>query len=87
MAGRREEVHEEKQRRALRDLERAEEQSVPLGASHVKRSADRARDHFLGADNDDDDQIEVWGKRIGRILSLIFVIGLVVYLFQTYFQG
>ncbi|MBZ0215243.1 MAG: hypothetical protein K8F25_01705 [Fimbriimonadaceae bacterium] len=84
MAGRREDVHSEKQRQARRDLERVEEQSVPIGASHVRRSADRARDHFLGTDGDPDDKIEIWGKRIGRILSLVGLIVLAIYLFRTY---
>ncbi len=84
MAGRREEIHDETQRRALRDIERLDEQSEVIGTSQFRRSANRARDHFMGADNVPDEKIEIWGKRIGRVLSLIFVVALVIYLVQTY---
>ena len=30
------------------------------------------------------DKIEVWGRRIGRTISYILLIVLVIYLFQTY---
>jgi hypothetical protein len=30
------------------------------------------------------DRIEVWGRRIGRAISYILLIVLVIYLFQTY---
>ena len=39
--------------------------------------------------NDDDrpdkpDKIEIWGRRLGRTLSYILLIVLVIYLFATY---
>ena len=33
-----------------------------------------------------EDPIELWGRRIGRALSLIAVIGLAIYLFVTYLR-
>ncbi len=36
------------------------------------------------ADKNEDDQIEVWGTRIGRGAGLVFAIGLVIYLVVTY---
>jgi hypothetical protein len=75
---------EERRREALRDLERVGEQGEVLGTSQMRRSAERARDHFLGADADREDPIEVWGRRIGRILSLAFLLFLVFYLARTY---
>jgi hypothetical protein len=42
----------------------------------------RASDHFGGKDADPDDRIEVWGRRIGRSLSLIGVIVLAFMLGQ-----
>lgn len=81
----RREDHERRRREdALRDIERAGEQSETIGSSALKRSADRARDHFAGADADPADRIEVWGRRIGRTLGLIFFVALAYYLFVTY---
>lgn len=37
-------------------------------------SAGRAADHFAGADAPEGDRIELWGRRIGRSLSLLGVI-------------
>jgi hypothetical protein len=34
-----------------------------------------------------DDKIEILGKRIARILSVILAIGLVIYLWRTYLSG
>ena len=85
MNQRREDIDQQRQRRALRDIERVDEQSEVIGTSQVKRSSDRARDHFMGADGDPEDRVEIWGKRIGRMLSLAFLIGLVVYLMNAYF--
>ena len=48
--------------------------------------AGRAGSHFAGADDPADDRIEIWGKRIGRALSLIGVVGLSIYLYLTYFR-
>jgi hypothetical protein len=84
MADGRKEKQDEQQRRALRDLERATEQSETVGTSQFSRSALRARDHFLGNAEAGDDPMELWGKRIGRLLGLTFVVGLVVYLLLTY---
>ncbi len=71
---------------AHRVLERIERESESVGASSLARTADKARDHFMGKDQDADDPIEVWGTRIGRSLSLIVFIGLAIYLYNTYFS-
>lgn len=44
----------------------------------------RATKHFGGDDDASDDAIEIWGKRIGRSLSLIGVFVLGIYLYLTY---
>lgn len=67
-----------------RILEGVTRDSETVGASSARRVAERTRGHFLGADADDTDRVEVWGRRIGRILSLCFLIGLVWYLAVTY---
>ena len=61
-----------------RILDRVAVDSESLGGSSLARSANRARDHFAGADGED--EIEVWGKRIGRGASLIALVFLVVWL-------
>ena len=40
----------------------------------------RAADHFAGRDAPEGDRIELWGRRIGRGLSLIGVIVLALWL-------
>jgi hypothetical protein len=55
-------------------------------AQSALANAHRAGEHFAGRDRDDppDDAIELWGRRIGRGLSLLGVIVLAIYLFVTY---
>ncbi len=58
---------------ARRNLDRMHEQSEKLltGARH-------------GVDDDDNDPIEILGKRIARVLGIIIGAGLLVYLIATY---
>ena len=37
--------------------------------------------------NEPDDKIEILGKRIARVLSMIIMIGLILYLWRTYLSG
>lgn len=85
MAGRPAQDSDRRREQALRDLDRVQEQSETIGSSALKRSAERARDHVMGADADPDDRIEVWGRRIGRSAGLLFALALVYYLLVTYF--
>jgi len=80
----REERDAERRRAALRDLERAGDESELVFSSAVKRAAERARDHFTAADAEGKDWTEVWGRRIGRALSLLAVLALAYYLAVTY---
>ena len=66
--------------RALRDLARLESESEVLGTSAMRRAAEAE----IGQAGETEDWAEVWGKRIGRILSIIGVIVLAIYLFATY---
>ena len=70
---------DERQEESRRILERVAVDSESLWASSLARSANRARDHFSGSDGED--AVEVWGKRIGRIGSLIALVALAVWLF------
>jgi len=37
-------------------------------------SVDRARNHLTAADADQNDRIEVWGTRIGRVVGIVVII-------------
>jgi hypothetical protein len=71
----------------LADLKR---RGPGLAGSSMSDAARRAVDHFGGkdalgaAEGGATDPIELWGRRIGRTLSLIVFIGLAIYLFATY---
>lgn len=51
-------------------LERVKRDSESLLGSSMGRAAD----HFTGGDAPEGDKIELWGRRIGRSLSLVGVI-------------
>lgn len=57
------------------------------GASVMARAVERSRNHLAAGDADQDDPIEVWGTRIGRILGLLFVAGLAVWLILYLSRG
>jgi len=76
--------HEKTTAQARRDLERIGDQSEVIGTSSLVRTANRARDHFGGTDGPQDDAAEVWGRRVGRGLSVVFVIFLIWWLAKTY---
>lgn len=59
--------------------------------SSLAAAARRAADHFSAADTETTaegrtDRIELWGRRIGRGLSLAALIGLAIYLYLTYLR-
>lgn len=57
------------------------------GASVMARVVERSKSHLAAGDADQDDQIELWGTRIGRVLGLAFVIGLAVWLIVHLSRG
>jgi hypothetical protein len=79
---------EEQRREALATLKSLGE-SDTFATSSLARTARRATDHFAGRDavapDGSVDSIELWGRRIGRGLSLAGVLGLAAYLYFTYF--
>jgi hypothetical protein len=75
---------EARRREALKTLESLNEHET-VGSSALARAARRAGDHFAAKDAGEDDRIELWGRRIGRGLSLAGFVGLAVYLYLTYF--
>lgn len=65
---------EEEAERARRDLARMHEQSEKLLGPGQQG----------GPGEEEEDFAEVWGKRIGRGLGIVFALFLVVYLLNTY---
>jgi hypothetical protein len=80
---------EARRREALDALEELKRDRAPLG-SGLAEAARRAGRHFAAADaagpDGARDPIELWGRRIGRALSLIAVIVLSIYLYLTYLR-
>ena len=78
---------DDRRQAALRTLDALRDDGDRIGSSALARASRRARAHFLGHDaGAPDDAIEIWGRRIGRALSLAAVIGLSIYLYLTYVQ-
>ena len=75
---------DKRQREAERVLRQVEMDSEALGTSSFARTANKAKNHLGGADADQQDPIEVWGTRIGRIGGAIFAIILVVWLINHF---
>jgi hypothetical protein len=82
------EREEEQRREALASLKSLGE-SDTFATSALARTAKRATDHFSARDaigpDGAVDRIELWGRRIGRGLSLAGFIALAVYFYFTYF--
>lgn len=80
-------MRDEERQKASRDaLERAARNSETIGSSALARSARRVADHFAGRDairrseGGTTDPAELWGRRIGRALSLLGVVLLTYWL-------
>ncbi len=65
---------------ARADLARLERESQTLGSSALAR----ATDHLAGKDAPDGDRIELWGRRIGRMLGAVVVVVLLWHVTVTY---
>lgn len=75
---------EAQRREALASL-RALSEGDTFATSALARTAQRAGDHFSAKDAGDD-RIELWGRRIGRALSLAAFIALAVYFYLAYLR-
>ena len=77
---------DDREREARESLERVRRDSESLGSSSLARAGRRVGDHFSGrdaageAEGGGTDPIEVWGRRIGRGLSLLGVLALSLWL-------
>lgn len=72
------------QAESRRILERVARDAETIGTSSMARVANRLSRHFRGAEEPAADAIEVWGKRIGRLLALIAFAFLAYHLLTTY---
>jgi hypothetical protein len=81
---------ETRRREALDALDKLKRDRAPLAGSSLADAARRAARHFAAADaigpDGARDPIELWGRRIGRTLSLLAVIALSIYLYFTYLR-
>lgn len=77
---------EERRKQSQDALERAARESETIGSSALARSARRLTDHFAARDAAETaegggvDPAELWGRRIGRALSLLGVVALTYWL-------
>ncbi|KLK92126.1 hypothetical protein AA309_17135 [Microvirga vignae] len=77
---------QEREREAREALERVRRDSESLGSSALARMSRQAQDHFSGrdavgaAEDGSTDPVELWGRRIGRGLSLVGVVVLGLWL-------
>jgi hypothetical protein len=80
---------EARRREAIETLDRLRDRDT-VADSALVRAARRTAAHFAGADavgpDGTADPIELWGRRIGRTLGLLAVIGLSLYLYWTYLR-
>jgi hypothetical protein len=76
---------EAQRREALAALRTLSERDT-FATSSLARAAQRASDHFAAKDAAGEDRIELWGRRIGRALSLAGFMALALYLYLTYFR-
>jgi len=81
---------EARRREALDALDKLRRDRAPLAGSGLADAARRTARHFAAADavgpDGARDPIELWGRRIGRALSLLAVIALSIYLYLTYLR-
>ena len=76
----RHERDEAERRAALESLDRLRHEGDGLLTSALAQEARRA----AGPDTDADDPLDLWGRRIGRALSVAAFLALLVYLWMTY---
>jgi len=75
---------DERQQAAREALDRVARESEIVGSSAIARAGRRVGNHFTAKDAREDgggaDPIELWGRRIGRGLSLLGVVVLTLWL-------
>ena len=73
-----------REREAREALARVQRDTETVGSSALSRMSRRAQEHFGGRDalgsDGETDPVELWGRRIGRALSLVGVVILALWL-------
>ena len=72
---------------ARRILAQVEKDTGIAASSALARAVSRARNHMTGTDADPEDWAELWGTRVGRLLSLAAFVALSIYLYRLLTQG
>ncbi len=75
-----EDRHAQEAEEARRELDRLGREGDALAASSMARVARKAGAHLSAADAADKDPAELWGRRIGRSLSVVFLVLLIGWL-------
>ena len=79
---------EAQRREALAAARNLKNDRTTFASSALTVAANRATDHFAARDavdaDGEADAVELWGRRIGRALSLAALIALSLYLYLTY---
>lgn len=78
------EIEEERRRQSEEALRRVARDTESIGDGATRSTLGRVTGHFAAGDAVPEDRVDVWGKRIGRILALVAVIALLVHLLRTY---
>lgn len=79
-------MENDREREAREALERVQRDTETVGSSALARMSRRAQEHFGGrdavgdADDGGTDPVELWGRRIGRALSVVGVVVLGLWL-------
>ena len=79
-------VQDRREQEAREALERVARDSETVGTSSLARTSRRLTDHFGGrdavgaAEGGETDPAELWGRRIGRALSVLGVLALTYWL-------
>ena len=68
----------------MTDNKRSEEAQAAL--KRLEQQSEKLLTGVPPEDDGEEDNIEILGKRIGRALSVILLIGLIVYLWLTYIR-
>ncbi|MHB2168393.1 hypothetical protein [Alsobacter sp. R-9] len=82
MTGEHRRREEERAEEARRTLERLSAETETVGHSALARAAR----HFGANDAPEGDRIELWGRRIGRSLGLVFALYLIWTIVQYFYR-
>jgi hypothetical protein len=63
------------------------EEEARAALKRLEQQSEKILTGFPAEEAPEDDKIEILGKRIARIISVVLAIGLVIYLWRTYISG